>query len=247
MIAERPPATGAAGVRPADLGQIFDGALNVYRRHFVTIVAALALIVVPLSLVRAALGAGTADDIVALVLAGVNACLSATIAALVVGDVAEGTPVTVGSVWRRLPRIVLPLFATSVIVALVVGLGFALLIVPGILFWVWFAFYAPIVALENRRYGDAMTRSRQLVSGSWWRVFGILALAGFLVLAAQLAVSLGVNALTSHNIYAEIAVAAAADLVVAPVYWLIVAMLYFDMRARRDGADLLAAIEALPR
>lgn len=68
--------------------------------------------------------------------------------------------------------------------------GFLLFIIPGIIFVVWWsvAFYA--LAGENARGMAALRRSRELVRGHWWAVFGrlvMLILASFLIsLAASI-------------------------------------------------------------
>lgn len=49
--------------------------------------------------------------------------------------------------------------------------GFMLLIVPGIVFSVWFAFSNFVLVSEELRGMNAILRSKQLVSGYWWKVF----------------------------------------------------------------------------
>lgn len=81
---------------------------------------------------------------------------------------------THGKPYEHLPdirKVLLPVFLTFVIYALVVGIG-AILIVPGILFAIWFAF-APIVAiLEERGTFVALGESREIVRGRFFRVWG---------------------------------------------------------------------------
>jgi hypothetical protein len=155
-----------------DLGAILDGAFSIYRRYTVALLGSVAVIVVPISLLEIVLGA---FGFVVGILIGV---VTPAIGALVAGDVATGRIPSIGGVWRRVLPLILPLALTGLLVILAEMLGLILLIVPGILFYVWFSLSAQALVIENRRYRAAMGRSRQLVKGSWWRVFGILIVIG---------------------------------------------------------------------
>ena len=171
--------------------------------------------------------------------------LTPAVAAIVVGDMALGRSITVGSVWRRMGRVILPLIATMVMVMAAVIGSAALGGFPAVLVYVWFAFAAQVVVLEDTRYGRAMGRSRQLVKHSWWRVFGILLLAQVLVGAATWTLTLAVTGLGGSSVLVSVITTSAVSLLVAPVAALISALLYFDLRLRHDGTDILAAVEEL--
>jgi len=64
----------------------------------------------------------------------------------------------------------------SFLVGLAVGLGTLLLIIPGIIFAVWFTFSVYILVFEGQKGTQALRRSRELVKGYWWPVFGRLCL-----------------------------------------------------------------------
>lgn len=66
------------------------------------------------------------------------------------------------------------LIAVDILLAVGVATGLVLLIVPGILFFGWFALAGPIVELEERGVRAAFARSRQLVRGSFWTVLLVL-------------------------------------------------------------------------
>ncbi|MBI5071575.1 glycerophosphoryl diester phosphodiesterase membrane domain-containing protein [Candidatus Falkowbacteria bacterium] len=58
----------------------------------------------------------------------------------------------------------------SILVTLAVGFGTLLLIIPGIIFSVWFSFSLYVFVLENKKGTDALARSHQLVKGRFWPV-----------------------------------------------------------------------------
>jgi hypothetical protein len=89
-----------------------------------------------------------------------------------VSAVRGGEPHSIGAIARRVPygRLVL----VDLLFALIVVVGVLLLVVPGILFLVWFALAGPVVKIERRGALAALRRSRELVRGSFWHVLGIV-------------------------------------------------------------------------
>ena len=60
----------------------------------------------------------------------------------------------------------------SILVGLIVTCGYLLFFIPGIIFAVWF-FLAPyILFFEGKKGSQALGRSKELIDGYWWPVFG---------------------------------------------------------------------------
>jgi hypothetical protein len=73
-----------------------------------------------------------------------------------------------------------PVFGTNVLGGLII-LGLTLLlIVPGIIWGVFYLFSVYVVSLRNISGKNALDYSKNLVVGQWWRVFGINALLGII-------------------------------------------------------------------
>jgi uncharacterized membrane protein len=72
-------------------------------------------------------------------------------------------------------------FLAYIVRAILVGLGFLLLIVPGVILALMWAFTFPVLAETRLGFWEAMHRSAVLTEGYRWRLF-LLALACFLVL-----------------------------------------------------------------
>lgn len=66
------------------------------------------------------------------------------------------------------------LIAVDLIYGAVVAIGTVLLVVPGILAFVWLALAAPAVEIERRGVRDSLRRSVQLVRGRFWLVLAVL-------------------------------------------------------------------------
>jgi len=58
----------------------------------------------------------------------------------------------------------------SILVTIAIGFGTLLLIIPGIIFSVWFSFSLYIFILENKKGTEAISASRQLVRGKFWPI-----------------------------------------------------------------------------
>ena len=68
-------------------------------------------------------------------------------------------------------KFILPVLIISILSGLAVLGGFILLIIPGIIFSVWFAFSIYAVILDNQKDTDAMRFSKKLSTGRWFDVF----------------------------------------------------------------------------
>jgi hypothetical protein len=231
---------------------MLDAAFSIYRRHFVTLLASVGVLVVPLALLEPVLG-----DVGSLVAGALLAFIPTAVTAHVVADVATGVKPTVGSVWNRVTPAVVPLILTAaLIIAPLVGvLVLALLIAPVLVIFlfvpllvvaIWLTQVAPVLAIEDRRYIAAAKRSKELVSGSWWRVLGILLVINIVGGLASLAIVLPFAGTAFDTSRPPAVVAnAVATMLITPVTSLVAALLYFDLRLRREGTDIARAIDAL--
>jgi hypothetical protein len=81
-----------------------------------------------------------------------------------------GVSETFSKVWPRL----WPLLGASVLAGLGIALGLLLLVVPGLILLTWWALIPPAIVLENKGVFESFGRSRELVRGHGWNVFGVL-------------------------------------------------------------------------
>jgi len=142
---------------------------------------------------------------------------------------------------RRAPA----LLWLTMLYGLGVLVGFIFLIAPGVWLYIAWAFAMPILLTEGLRGGRALRRSQELVKGRWWRTFGVIAL-GFLLASITSSV---VQALffagilfNSDNDLLVIVLSAFAGivglLITTPLQAALLAVVYFDLRVRKEGFDL---------
>lgn len=78
----------------------------------------------------------------------------------------------------------------SILNIVIVGLGLLLFIIPGIIFAIWFVFSGYILVSEDLRGMEALSRSRQLVKGNWWKIFWRFLIAFFVIFIALFLIGL---------------------------------------------------------
>ena len=81
------------------------------------------------------------------------------------------------------------IFMANLLSGLLIALGSILLIVPGVIFAVWFYFSAQVVLYENLGGRAALSRSKTLVKGHFWWLLKNLAIYTGLSLLLNLLLS----------------------------------------------------------
>jgi serine/threonine protein kinase len=85
-------------------------------------------------------------------------------------------PVELRAAFAVLKRRWRPFLKTAILVTLRIIVGFALLVIPGIIMSIRYALYAPVVLLEGLEKKAALRRARELASRSWRTVAIVLLL-----------------------------------------------------------------------
>jgi hypothetical protein len=133
---------------------------------------------------------------------------------------------SVGELIRSVQPVFWPLAGVSILFGLATAVGFLLLIIPGLILTVIWSVVAPVTVLERPGVFAAFGRSRDLVRGNGWNVFGVIVLVFLSVLvvsiaAALLAASLG----TVGRAFVQWAL----DSALAPITALSASVLYFAL------------------
>jgi len=136
---------------------------------------------------------------------------------------------------------------------IVVGVGLVLCLVPGVWLWVAFAVAVPVLLTEGLKGRRALGRSRALVKGRWWPTFGLL-LIGYLLAGMATFVLVGLvetlaftDAGESSVVYLTLATIAniVAAVLTTPFTVAFIAVMYFDLRVRKEGFDLQLLAERI--
>jgi uncharacterized membrane protein len=159
--------------------------------------------------------------------------------------------------WRTSLRFAMRRFHSVLWVSILVGiastLGLVLIILPGI--WLWFSYSVAVPALlfEGHKGTNAMKRSFQLVKGRWWATAGTI-LAAFVIANVIGGILQGlVSALVftdaGKSVFGVAVVSALANglgqLFTTPFPAAVTAVVYYDLRVRKEGFDLQLLAERL--
>jgi hypothetical protein len=158
-----------------------------------------------------------------------------------VRDVRDGKQdLSIGEMFRRVRPRLPALIVAGILAGLGILLGLILLIVPGLFLLTIWSLIVPAIVLEGKSAGEAFGRSRELVRGNGWSVFGVIVITVAAMIVAQIIVGLltfwlpdGVDTFFSNLI---------SNTVVAPFLAVALTLVYFALAQGRTAAP--AAAEA---
>jgi hypothetical protein len=150
-----------------------------------------------------------------------------------VEDVRDGrADLSLGDTFERVRPQLASIIVGGVLAALGILIGLVLLIVPGLVLLTWWVLVIPVIVLEELRAGEAFTRSRELVRGHGWSVFGVIVLTLLIVIGLGIVLSL---LLTPVSDWLQSFVSnVVSGTLVAPFIALTWTLLYYRLRAAKD-------------
>src|SRR5579884_87451 len=171
--------------------------------------------------------------VVALVIDLVAGTLFTGMIVELVADLRDGRrDASVGSLLRAVAPVLGQLVLVGFVVAVGVVVGILLLVVPGLILITIWSVAAPVVVLERPPGLGALGRSRELVRGNGWQVFGVILLLTVLVSAAAGGLD---AAAASAGTGVGLAVRVVVGVLIAPISALGQAVMYFELRDLRAG------------
>jgi hypothetical protein len=123
----------------------------------------------------------------------------------------------------------------SIVAGIGITIGLILLIVPGLYLLTIWCLVVPVVVLEGAETFAALGRSRQLVRGHGWQVFGTLVLVFVVLLVVGLIIGLALVALpmAARNFISNIV----SGTLVSPFLALVLTLGYFRLLAAESGGS----------
>jgi hypothetical protein len=249
---------GGDVLQPRGLGDILSAAFEIYKSNAAKLIVIVAVVVVPLQflskLLTGVVFASKKEQIlvgnlsitttaprsfgvailVSLIGLLITVVITSALQAAITRAAAQttvGEPVDVAESYRFGFKRLGAVLATSIVVGIVVVVGFLLLIVPGVYFLTIFAVAIPVVVIEGQGVGAAMSRSAALAKGNFWHVLGTV------VVAAILAgiVSGIIGAIGGHNWFVSWIFVSIGTIITAPFQALVSVLLYLDLRTRAES------------
>jgi hypothetical protein len=205
---------------------------------------------IPSGAVAAGLGIGLLVIVLTFVLTGIGQ--AATICA--VSDLYLGRPATIRSSFTKIRGQILLVMGAIFLAGLLVGVGFILLIIPGIYLMCRTGVTIPVAVLENETPGTAISRSMDLTQGFAMQVFLIFLLTWVLAIVAGIIFQMPFTLLAAvprpHVLPFGLAVLQQVanfivQVIVAPIGVIALSLMYYNLRVRKEAFDLQHLMESM--
>jgi hypothetical protein len=219
-------------VQPISPGQVVARIWEIYRDQF-SVLAVTALVLYALQFVIYLVLSPAAGIALAIVFWALSILYEGMVVKLV-QDVQDGRrDHSVGELLQSVEPVFWPLVAVSILFGIGVGIGFVLLIIPGLFLLVIWSVVAPVTVLERPGVFAGFGRSRELVRGNGWNVFGVIVIVFLTVAVISIAAGLIASGLGSVG---RSLVQWAVNALLAPIPALGASVLYFKLRRTPDQA-----------
>lgn len=93
---------------------------------------------------------------------------------------------TYEAVRPRLPALIV----AGILAGLGILIGLVLVIIPGLFLLTIWSMIVPVIVLEGKSAGDSFRRSREIVRGNGWNVFGLLVVTFLIIIVAGVVIQL---------------------------------------------------------
>ena len=228
-----------------DVGGVIRRVFDIYVDQAPVLLPASAVVFVITGIVTALLIAASSGlALLALLLSLIATTLFTGIVVELVADVQDGRRDHSVS---KLLSAATPVLGQLILVGIVAGIGivigFVLIVVPGLVLITIWSVAAPVVVLERPGVFGALGRSRALVRGNGWQVFGVIFVLFFLILIVSTGVELAADSAgTGAGLVARVVI----GVLTGPISALAQAVLYFDLRAAQTSSTVEPPITGLP-
>jgi hypothetical protein len=250
-------------LRELTVSEALDTAFRLYRERFKTLVACVIAVVTPLCLLDTLTqwllvedaftdqASVTDPDTRELTATGISfglALVMTTLATAACVRVISAAYLGESADWRDSLRVGYrrwsAVLGATVLTILILFPALLAFIIPGV--WLWVALSLATVAIVVERVGaaDGLRRSFELTRGNWWRTFGVLlSMFVFVLLLSSILAALAGAFIGESDARAVNAVLLTVASIVAlalatPLQAAAIAVIYFDLRVRKERFDL---------
>jgi hypothetical protein len=225
-----------------DTAGIFERVFSVYRKQAgVLLPAAFLLYLIPaaLSVVK-----GTSPQALSLAFTLIAGVWYQGMVVQAVRDIQDDVrDLSIAGLFRSVTPVLAPLLWTGIVVVVGVCLGVVAFLIPGLVLLTWWCVAAPAVVMERLHVMEALRRSRALVQGHGWQVFGVLMVTAAIVLVVDLVLATAASAISGGKVSLAVA-SLLGGVLTAPFFGLASAVLYLALRRARGEAAPAAGADA---
>lgn len=229
-----------------DVGRVFEQIFRIYRKQFVLLIGGGLALFVPVALINGLLyeQGGLVLSLVSNAIGLVALFLYQGMVVEAARDILDGrSDQTIGGLFSSARRVLGPVLIAGVLASIAITLVFLLLIIPSLYLLTIWAVIIPVVVIERTRALDAFERSRKLVKGNGWQVFGVLVVLFVGSFLVQILISALVGGLSDSWTSFSLAVLLTSVLLI-PLSALAASVIFFELKALRGEPVLATAVPA---
>jgi hypothetical protein len=211
-------------------------AFDLYKKHFLHLFLIAFVVYLGIAILSALAGAIGGPFAAILVFALSIIGLFLVQAALVeaVSDIRDGrADMSLGETFSRGASRIGPVAVAGILAGIAIAIGLLLLIIPGLVLLTWWSVIVPVIVLEGRGAFESFSRSRQLVRGYDWQVFGVIVLQFLVLIIAGIVIGLILAALpaSAQSFISNIV----SGSLTGPFSALVTTLLYFRLKEAKEG------------
>lgn len=182
-----------------EIGGVLGEAWGLYKRFFWKFFLTAFVVYAVLDLFSALADAAAGDSLLAGLFWGLIAATASIIGFFwvqgalveVVRDVRDGrADRTIGETYQAVSPRLPALIVAGILAGLGIAVGLILLIVPGLFLLTIWSMLVAVIVIEGKSAGEAFGRSREIVRGHGWQVFGLIIVTFVIVAVASGVISL---------------------------------------------------------
>jgi hypothetical protein len=217
-------------------GRVIGEAFRTYQQHAGPLLGGAVIVIGIAGVINGLLGM---SESLVLILLGVLIGLAAGFlytgyVVKLVQDVRDGRrDFSVGELFSHAAPYIATLVLNGILAGIAIAIGLALIIVPGLFLLTIWAVIAPSIVVEDKGVFEAFGRSRELVRGSGWNVFGAIVLAFLIVIAVGFVAAIIGSSIGDAG---YVILQAVANVLTAPVMALVSSILFFELGGGRLAA-----------
>jgi hypothetical protein len=160
-----------------DTARVFERIFQVYGEQFTLLIPAALVLFIPVAIINGLVLAG-GGGLAFLISAAVSLIATYWYQGMVVEavrDILDGRrDQTVGGLFSAASPFIGPLIGAGILAGIGIVIGLILLIVPGLFLLTIWAVIVPVIVIEHTGVMASFGRSRALVRGNGWQVFGVI-------------------------------------------------------------------------
>ena len=211
------------------LSGVIGEAWQMYKAQWKHLLAIAFVIYLAAAIISAILGLlGTIGLYLALIVSIVALFLLQATLVKAVQDIRDGrADLSISETVNQATPFIGPVFLASFLAGIAIFIGFVLIIVPGLILITIWAVIVPVIVIERSGVMAAFGRSRELVKGRAWHVFGTLVLTWLILFVFQIILGL-IFSFVPYAVRGGLASVISGTLV-APFIALVVTLMYYRL------------------